>query len=83
MNHKIEIEKPRVKIPRVPLQIPRDVDQGVIVVNRNQNANEVIQQVRHHNYGTNINLTAMIERIMIHNGMNIGFHRTNFTSPLS
>ena len=83
MNHRMEIEQPRVEIPIVPPQIPRDVDQGVIVVNRNQNADEVKQQVRHHNYETNNNLTTMIERIMIHNGMNIGFHRPNFTSPLS
>ena len=25
----------------------------------------------------------MIERIMIHNRMNVGFHRPNFTSPFS
>ena len=53
------------------------------MVNRNQNTDELIQQVRHQNYGTNNNLTAMIERIMIQNGMNVGFHRPNFTSPLS
>ena len=64
-NHRVEIEQPRVEIPRLPPQIPKDGDQGVMVVNRNQNADELIQQVRNHNYGTENNLTAMIERILI------------------
>ena len=64
-------------------QIPRAVEQGVVVVNRNQNDDEVIQQVRHHNHAADNNLTTMVKRIMAQNGVNIDFHRPNFTSPLS
>ena len=53
------------------------------MANRNQNADELMQQVRQQNYGTDNNLTAMIERIMLQNGMNGCFHRPNFASPLS
>ena len=44
-NHKVKIEQPRVEIPRLLPQILRDDDQGVVMVNRNQNADELIQQV--------------------------------------
>ena len=53
------------------------------MVNRNQNADQVVQQIQYKNVGLENNLTAMIERIMMQNGMNMGFRRPNFTSPLS
>ena len=43
MNHRVEVEQPRVEVPRVAPQISRVVEQGVVMVNRNQNADEVIQ----------------------------------------
>ena len=83
INHRVEIEQPRVEIPRIVPQIPRAVEQGIVMVNRNQNADEVVQQVRHHNYAPDNNLTTTVERIMAQNGVNIDFHRPNFTYPLS
>ena len=52
------------------------------MVNRDQDADEVIHRVRQENMMEN-NLTTMIERIMAHNGLNTGLRRPNYTSPLS
>ncbi|XP_050918982.1 uncharacterized protein LOC127136477 [Lathyrus oleraceus] len=53
------------------------------MVNRNQNANNVIRQIRHDNMAADNNLAAMVERIMVRNGVNFGLRRPNYTSPLS
>ncbi|XP_058751796.1 uncharacterized protein LOC131624893 [Vicia villosa] len=62
--------------------IPEEQPERVVVVNRNQNADEVIHRVRQNNQ-METNLTAMIERIMTQNGLNTGLRRPNYTSPLS
>ncbi|XP_058733205.1 uncharacterized protein LOC131604806 [Vicia villosa] len=53
------------------------------MVNRDQNADEVIHRVRQDNMVAENNLTTMIERIMAQNGMNTGLRRPNYTSPLA
>ncbi|XP_050916265.1 uncharacterized protein LOC127131380 [Lathyrus oleraceus] len=53
------------------------------MVNRNQNVDDVIQQIRHDDMAADNNLAAMIERIMTRNGVNFGLRRPNYTSPLS
>ena len=70
------MEQPGVEEPRV-------IAPEVRIVNRNQNADEVVQHIQYQNMGLENNLAAMIERIMTQNGMNMGFRRPNFTSPLS
>ena len=42
---RVEVEQPRIEIPRNL----REIDQGVIIANRNQNADELMQQVRQQN----------------------------------
>ncbi|XP_050885331.1 uncharacterized protein LOC127089822 [Lathyrus oleraceus] len=54
----------------------------VIMVNRDQDADEVIHRVRRENMVEN-DLTSMIERIMAQNGLNTGLRRPNYSSPLS
>ena len=54
-----------------------------MVVNRDQNAVDVVNRVRHDNMMAENNLTAMIERIMTQNGLNSGLRRPNYTSPLT
>ncbi|XP_058741237.1 uncharacterized protein LOC131613600 [Vicia villosa] len=61
---------------------PEEQPGRVAMVNRNQNADEVIHRVRQNNQ-METNLTAMIERIMAQNGLNTGLRRPNYTSPLS
>lgn len=53
------------------------------MVNRNQNADNVIRQIRHDDMATDNNLAVMVERIMVRNGVNFGLRRPNYTSPLS
>ncbi|XP_050914626.1 uncharacterized protein LOC127129500 [Lathyrus oleraceus] len=52
------------------------------MVNRDQDADEVIHRVRQENMMEN-NITTMIERIIAQNGLNTGLRRPNYASPLS
>ncbi|XP_050890060.1 uncharacterized protein LOC127095405 [Lathyrus oleraceus] len=52
------------------------------MVNRNQNVDNVIRQIRHDDTTTDNNLASMVERIMILNGVNFSLRRPNYTSPL-
>ncbi|XP_050908553.1 uncharacterized protein LOC127122222 [Lathyrus oleraceus] len=52
------------------------------MVNRDQDADEVIHRFRQENM-METNLTTMIERIMAQNDLNTGLRRPNYTSPLS
>ncbi|XP_058762736.1 uncharacterized protein LOC131636100 [Vicia villosa] len=53
------------------------------MVDRNQNADEMIHMVRNDNIMIENNLTAIVERIMTQNGLNTGFRRPNYTSPIA
>ncbi|XP_050909590.1 uncharacterized protein LOC127123415 [Lathyrus oleraceus] len=53
------------------------------MVNRNQNADDIIRQVRHDDVAADNNLAAIVERIMVQNGVNLGLRRPNYTSPLA
>ncbi|XP_050916362.1 uncharacterized protein LOC127131484 [Lathyrus oleraceus] len=53
------------------------------MVNRNQNANDIIRQVQHDDLSVDNNLASMVERIMVRNGVNFGLRRPNYTSALS
>ncbi|XP_050878112.1 uncharacterized protein LOC127081926 [Lathyrus oleraceus] len=53
------------------------------MVNRNQNVDDIIRQVRHDNVAADNNLAAIVERIMVRNGVNFGLRRPNYTSPLA
>ena len=52
------------------------------MVNREQNADEVVHRIRNDNLVVENNLTTMIERIMTQNGLNSRFRRLNYTSPI-
>ncbi|XP_058784640.1 uncharacterized protein LOC131659468 [Vicia villosa] len=62
----------------VPEEQPR-----VVVVNREQNAYEVVQRVRRDNVAIENNQTTLIERIMANNGLFTGLRRPNYTSPVA
>lgn len=68
---------------RIESQIPREREPRVVMVNRNQNADNVIWKIRHDDLEANNNLAAMVERIMVQNGVNFGLRKTNYISPLS
>ncbi|XP_050916601.1 uncharacterized protein LOC127131723 [Lathyrus oleraceus] len=52
------------------------------MVNKNQDADKVIHQIQCNDMAEDNNLAAMVERIMMRNGVNVGLHRPNYTSPL-
>src|ERR1044072_659250 len=54
----------------------------IMIVNRDQNADEVVHRTRNDNLVAENNLTTMIERIMAQNGLNSGFRRPNYASPI-
>ena len=72
VNQGVMVEMPRVtnvEIHRVePFRqepnVLRQPEPRVRMVNRNQNIDEVLYQVRQDNMATNNNLKAMVERIM-------------------
>ncbi|KAK2444838.1 hypothetical protein QL285_015833 [Trifolium repens] len=67
-----------------PLRIEGEQpEQGVVLVNRNQNADNVLRNVRQDNIVGHNNLANLVENILAQNGLNIGLHRPNFVSALS
>ena len=79
VNQGVAVEQPVVEPPKVIPQVPREVEPRVVMVNRNQNVDEVIQHIRHDNIAADNNLAAMVERIMAQNGVNFGLRRPNYT----
>ncbi|XP_050908417.1 uncharacterized protein LOC127122051 [Lathyrus oleraceus] len=53
------------------------------MVNRIQNADDIIRQVRHDDVAANNNQAAIVERIMVRNGVNFVLRRPNYMSPLA
>lgn len=53
------------------------------MVNKHQNTDEIVQQIRRDDMATNNNLATMVERVMVRNRIDVGLHRSNYTSPLS
>ena len=54
-----------VEPPRVEPQISREREPRIVMVNRNQNVDNVIRQIRHDEMATDNNLAVMVERIMV------------------
>jgi len=71
---------------RVPQPQPVEpIIQGqpeVILLDRNNNADEVVRNVPQQNIGVHNNIANLVENITAQNGFNIGLHRPNFVSAL-
>ena len=84
----LRLIEPMVQRPQpVPQpQLVEPVIQGqleVILVDRNDNADEVVRIVKQQTIGAHNNIANLVESIMAQNGLIIGLHRPNFVSPLS
>lgn len=55
----------------------------VMIVNRNQDVDQVVHQVRQGNLLRENNLATIIERIMAYNGVNMDMQWPNYISPIS
>jgi len=53
------------------------------MVNRHQDADQVVMQARRNNYEGQNNIANVVETLLAHNSFNMGLHRPNFVSALS
>ncbi|XP_050908612.1 uncharacterized protein LOC127122291 [Lathyrus oleraceus] len=77
------VKQHRVEPPRNQLRVPIEEEPIIALVNRNQNADNIVQQMRHNDMAADNNMAAMVERIMARNRVNFGLRRPNYMSPLS
>jgi len=54
-----------------------------IMVNRHQNADQVVMQACRNNYEGQNNIANVVEALLAQNGFNMGLYRPNFVSALS
>jgi UV DNA damage repair endonuclease len=66
-----------------PVEPVVQVQPETILVDRNDNADEVVRNIQQQNIGAHNNIANLVENIMAQNGLNIGLHRPNSISPLS
>src|ERR1051325_6436242 len=59
------------------------VDPPRVLVRRQQEADQVLDQIRHEELAVENNLTNIVERILAKNGMNTTLQRPTYSSPLS
>ncbi|KEH19579.1 hypothetical protein MTR_8g464250 [Medicago truncatula] len=64
-------------------EIPEELVRAPIIVNRHQNAYQVVMQARRNNYEGQNNIANVVEALLAQNGFNMGLHRPNFVSALS
>ena len=55
----------------------------LLIVHRNQDADQVLRHVEQNNFGGHNNIDNMVKHIFAQNGLNVGLLRPNFISPLS
>jgi predicted nucleic-acid-binding protein len=55
----------------------------IFLVNRNQNADEVVRNVQNDQFAGQNNLTNLVETILTQKGLNVGSRTPNFVSALS
>ena len=77
-NHE-NIVQPQVVQP----QVQAEPERQPILVNRNQDADQVVLQARRNNFDGQNNIAGIVEALLAQNGFNMGLHRPNFVSPLS
>jgi len=76
------VPKPQLVPQPQPVEPVIQYQPEVILVNRNDNADEVVRNVQQQNIGGHNNIANLVENIMAQNGLNIGLHRPNVVSLL-
>ena len=67
----------------VQAQAREEPERIPIMVNRHQDAYQVVMQARRNNYEGQNNIANVVETLLAQNGFNMGLHRPNFVSALS
>jgi len=78
-------QAPEIQTQPRRVQIPAQVEPETvpILVNRHQDADQVVAQARRNNYEGQNNIANIVEALLAQNGFNMGLHRPNFVSALS
>jgi hypothetical protein len=69
--------------PRLQQPVQEEPERVPIMVNRHQDADQVVMQARRNNYEGHNNIANVVEALLAQNGFNMGLHRPNFMSALS
>jgi len=69
----------RAQAQRVSTSAPKEP----VLVNRHQDADQVVVQARRNNHECQNNIASIVEALLAQNGFNMGLHRPNFVSELS
>jgi len=67
----------------VPPQAQEEPERAPILVNRHQDADQVVSQARRNNYEGQNNIANVVEALLAQNGFNMGLHRPNIVLALS
>jgi hypothetical protein len=78
-----QVPETQTQPPRVQQQAPEEPERMPIVVNRHQDADQVVMQARRNNYEGHNNIANVVEALLAQNGFNTGLHRPNFMPALS
>jgi hypothetical protein len=73
-ENQAQMAQPQIR--EEPVRVP-------IVVNRHQDADQVVMQGSRNNYEGHNNIANVVETLLAQNGFNMGLHRPNFVSALS
>jgi len=65
---------------QAPLPNIEEPEKVPLLVNRCQDADQVVMQARQDNYEGHNNIANLVENLLAQNGFNMGFRRPNFTS---
>ena len=69
--------------PVVELQLQGEPERTPILVQRNQDANQMVRQVQQSNFDGRNNIANIVEPLLAQNDFNICLHRPNFVSAFS
>ena len=67
----------------VPPPVQEEPERVPVLVNRRQDADQVVIQARQDNYEDHNNIANVVETLLAQSGFNTGLRRPNFTSALS
>ncbi|WJX56991.1 hypothetical protein P8452_42594 [Trifolium repens] len=75
---------PVVEPQAQPQALPQvEPNPGIVLVNRNHNADDVVRNVQNNNFAGQNNISNLVETILAQNGLNICMHRPHFVFALS
>jgi len=73
----------RAQAQRVPTPVPEEPATVPILVNRHQDADQVVVQARRNNYEGQNNIANIVKALLAQSGFNMELHMPNFVSTLS